>query len=238
MSDSTPPSHLDEVMTLLAATVRVMGSVVSCQTEVVLHDLRQPEYSIVEIANAGVTGRKRGDSVLAGIRTDKAFINAMEQRDEPVTLILDYVTYRHDGKPLRSSTAIYRDRQQRPFAALCINVDNAGVEEALRVLNSLIGILPLEPITPPQAPADDNSRASIEDLMHEIISTTHIMATKGNRAETKRANLLAVKNMQEKGIFLIKGGVEKAAAALGVTRYTVYNYLDELKMDTQEKAKS
>lgn len=28
---------------------------------------------------------------------------------------------------------------------------------------------------------------------------------------------------------MMKGGVEKAAAALGVTRYTIYNYLDALK---------
>lgn len=229
MSELTEQHHLDELMTMLAAAVRVIGSVVSCQTEVVLHDLRQPEYSIAEIVNAGVTGRKRGDSVLAGIRTDKAFISAMEQRDEPVSLLLDYVTYSREGKPLRSSTAIYRDRHQQPFAALCINVDNTGIEEALRVLNSLTGVVTPQQVSTPPAPATDQNQASIEDLMHEIISTLPAADANSNRADSKRANLLAVKNMQEKGIFLIKGGVEKAAAALGVTRYTIYNYLDELK---------
>jgi predicted transcriptional regulator YheO len=79
---------------------------------------------------------------------------------------------------------------------------------------------------------DDSSEAShdnIEDLMRDIISTTTALSSGSSRADTKRANLMAVKNMQEKGVFLIKGGVEKAAAALGVTRYTIYNYLDELK---------
>jgi len=229
MSQLTEQQHLDALMVMLSAAVRVIGSVVSCQTEVVLHDLRQPEYSIAEIANAGVTGRKRGDSVLAGMRTDKAFLSAMERRDEPVSLLLDYVTFSREGKPLRSSTAIYRDSHHQPFAALCINVDNTGIEEALRVLNSLTGIVAPAHDCAPVTPAADNSHASIEDLMHEIISTTHVLDGKSNRADTKRANLLAVKNMQEKGIFLIKGGVEKAAAALGVTRYTIYNYLDELK---------
>ncbi|WP_300002544.1 PAS domain-containing protein [uncultured Cedecea sp.] len=233
MSQLTEQQYLDELMVMLSAAVRVIGSVVSCQTEVVLHDLRKPEYSIAEIANAGVTGRQKGDSVLAGMRTDKAFLSAMERRDEPVSLLLDYVTYSREGKPLRSSTAIYRDRRHQPFAALCVNVDNSGIEEALRVLNSLAGIVAPEQNSNPPAQTLENSHASIEDLMHEIISNTDMSGTKGNRADTKRANLLAVKNMQEKGIFLIKGGVEKAAAVLGVTRYTIYNYLDELKNESQ-----
>ena len=233
MCQSANEDPRDELITLLAATVRVIGSLVPCNTEVVLHDLRQPEYSIAEIVNADVTGRKKGDSVLAGIRTDKAFINAMEKSEERVSLLLDYVTYTRDGKPLRSSTAIYRDHQQ-PFAALCVNVDNAGIDEAVRILTSMAGtILPSSPCVPP-APVADTNPVSIEDLMHEIIRTTHILDGQQNRTDTKRANLLAVKNMQEKGIFLIKGGVEKAAAALGVTRYTIYNYLDSLKNEADQ----
>lgn len=233
MLNTADSDYRDELMTMLAAAVRVIGSVVSCKTEVVLHDLRQPEYSIAEIVNAGVTGRKRGDSVLAGIRTDKAFIAAMEKCDEPVSLLLDYVTYTREGKPLRSSTAIYRDRHQQPFAALCINVDNQGIEEALQVLNSLAGIVTPQPAELIPVTVSENNAASIEDLMNEIISTTHVLDAGRSRADTKSANILAVKNMQEKGIFLIKGGVEKAAAALGVTRYTIYNYLDELKNEPE-----
>jgi predicted transcriptional regulator YheO len=42
--------HEEEVLRLLASAVRVMGSVVGNNVEVVLHDLRRPEYSILEIA--------------------------------------------------------------------------------------------------------------------------------------------------------------------------------------------
>ncbi|HHO8472790.1 helix-turn-helix transcriptional regulator [Klebsiella pneumoniae] len=229
MSNASDEQYLNELMMILSAAVRVIGSVVSCNAEVVLHDLRKPEYSIAEIVNADVTGRKRGDSVLAGMRTDRAFISAMEERNEPVSLLLDYVTYTRDGKPLRSSTAIYRDRNNKPFAALCINVDNAGIEDALRVLMSLSGITDSSQIHTQPDPQADNGTGNIEDLMREIIGTTTALNPGSSRTDTKRANLIAVKNMQEKGIFLIKGGVEKAATALGVTRYTIYNYLDELK---------
>ena len=39
--------------------------------------------------------------------------------------------------------------------------------------------------------------------------------------------------MQERGLFIVKGGVEKAASALGGTRYTVYNYLEQLRGASQ-----
>ncbi len=42
----------------------------------------------------------------------------------------------------------------------------------------------------------------------------------------------AVRQMQDRGIFIVKGGIEKAAAALGVTRYTIYNYLEQIR-DTE-----
>ena len=35
--------------------------------------------------------------------------------------------------------------------------------------------------------------------------------------------------MDEKGIFLVKGTVEKVAEIMGVTKVTVYSYLDEAK---------
>lgn len=45
----------------------------------------------------------------------------------------------------------------------------------------------------------------------------------------KNQKLEAVRQMQDRGIFIVKGGIEKAAAALGVTRYTIYNYLEQIR---------
>ncbi|MBK0091121.1 PAS domain-containing protein [Erwinia sp. S59] len=228
MSSITDEQYVADIMRMLAGAVKVIGSVIQRNAEVVLHDLRQPEYSIAEIVNAEVTGRKRGDSVLAGLRTDRAFISAMERKDEAISLLLDYPTFTREGKPLRSSTAIYRDRHGVPFAALCINVDNADIEQALRVLQSMTAMCQPEVQASEVEPAAE-SPDTIEDLMSDIINTSSALNHGNNRNDIKRANLLAVKHMQEKGLFLMKGGVEKAAAALGVTRYTIYNYLDEIK---------
>ncbi len=38
-----------------------------------------------------------------------------------------------------------------------------------------------------------------------------------------------IRFMDEKGIFLMKGSVEKVASLLGISKVTVYSYLDEIK---------
>ncbi|MNE97027.1 hypothetical protein D3C80_1953170 [compost metagenome] len=62
--------------------------------------------------------------------------------------------------------------------------------------------------------------------MAEIIQ----VACPGGVAGMKKPQKVeAVRQMQDRGIFIVKGGIEKAAAVLGVTRYTIYNYLEQIR---------
>ncbi|MDG2938824.1 helix-turn-helix domain-containing protein [Bisgaard Taxon 10/6] len=38
-----------------------------------------------------------------------------------------------------------------------------------------------------------------------------------------------IRFMEQKGLFLMKGSIEKAAEKLGVNKVTVYSYLDEVR---------
>jgi len=67
----------------------------------------------------------------------------------------------------------------------------------------------------------------MEILMAQIIQDS--LKRLGSEKMTKHAKVDAVRVMQERGLFIVKGGVEKAAAALGVTRFTVYNYLEQIR---------
>ncbi len=73
--------------------------------------------------------------------------------------------------------------------------------------------------------------ADMELLMSEIIQAS--LQRSGQGRMNKQAKVEAVRVMQERGLFIVKGGVEKAASALGVTRYTIYNYLEQLRGTTQ-----
>ena len=45
----------------------------------------------------------------------------------------------------------------------------------------------------------------------------------------KEDKLTVVRKAEEKGAFLIKGAINQIAQAISVSRYTIYNYLEELK---------
>lgn len=237
ISDVTDPAIISErtlVVKVLRSAVQMLGCVVGRNTEVVLHDLTNPQNSILAIANGHVSGRQTGSSVLAGPQNDRGFSAVMQEiqdvsNDEP-SVVGGYETLTRSGKKLRSATVVYRDAQGHPFASLCVNSDVSGIEAAQACLAQLLA-------TGTQPESQSSEPPDMEYLMMEIIQGAMQHSGTKNGAMNKKAKLEAVRQMQDRGIFIVKGGVEKAAKALGVTRYTIYNYLEEIRQ-SQNVAKS
>lgn len=215
------------VLSVLKASIQALASVVGRNTEIVLHDLDDPAHSVIFIANGHVSGRVVGSPVLAGPGQDQGFSAIMQAsaghpRSEPL-VVTNYPTTL-GGRILQSATVVFRDSAGHPFASLCLNADLSGLSAAQAFLDQL------RPLTSPQS-EQAVEPADMELLMVQIIqdSLNRIGAGKMN----KRAKLESVRTMHERGLFIVKGGVEKAAAALGVTRFTIYNYLEEIRGDAQ-----
>ncbi len=217
------PAERQLILNVLHSTLKMLSNAVGFHTEIVLHDLIHPERSILAIANGHVTGRKVGGSVLGGPQQDLGFIavrRAMEDHSSSDPVVVEnYPTLAPDGRPLRSSTVVYRDSRGQPFASLCINADLSGIAAAHTVLGGLLGLegVPESRVGEPR---------DMEQLMAEIIQ---VACPGGVIGMKKSQKLEAVRQMQDRGLFIVKGGIEKAAAALGVTRYTIYNYLEQIR---------
>lgn len=63
----------------------------------------------------------------------------------------------------------------------------------------------------------------IENLMDNILNGSDAQSL------TRDERLEKIRFMDEKGLFLMKGSVEKAAEKLGVGKVTIYSYLDEVR---------
>ena len=216
-----------EVMfAMLRPIVEVVGSFVGENVEIVLHDLTRPESSIVKILNGHVSGRAVGDSILSGPDGDKGFVELLRSLSEGAqgthSVISDYQTFTRNGKELQSSTVIFRDSHGTNFASLCVNADMSVVVQAHSLLQSMLS-RPKEFAPVPDAPA------GIDALMKEIIVEAVHKFGKPVSAMGKDEKIHAVETMLQRGLFIVKGGVERAATALGVTRFTIYNYLDALR---------
>lgn len=227
--DTLPESLASERAALFATlspVVDMVGSFVGENVEVVLHDLTRPERSIVRILNGHVSGRSVGESILSGPDGDKGFVELLralqEGRQERHSVIADYQTFTRSGKALRSSTVIFRDSGGTHFASICINADMSVVIQAHALLQGMLQ-------RPGSAEPASEVRGGIDELMKEIIAESVQRFGKPVSVMDKDEKIHAVEAMMQRGLFIVKGGVERAATALGVTRFTVYNYLDVLR---------
>jgi predicted transcriptional regulator YheO len=224
----------EAVINALRPVVPMLAAMAGPHLEVVLHDVSKPENSVIAIANGHISGRSVGSSVLEGPQNDRGFAAAtrIKSKDGAVhSLVEDYVTVTADGRELRSASAIFRDAGGEPFATLCLNVDMSGFQAAHGWLSQMLKpmVSSMAPAPAPVAPAE----SQMDTLMQEIISEA---VGPGGSAETmkREEKIQAVGAMQRRGLFIVKGGVERAATALGVSRFTVYNYMEQLRRREQE----
>lgn len=222
----------EAVINALRPVVPMLAAMAGPHLEVVLHDVSKPENSVIAIANGHISGRSVGSSVLEGPQNDRGFAAAtrIKSKDGAVhSLVEDYVTVTADGRELRSASAIFRDASGEPFATLCLNVDMSGFQAAHGWLSQMLKPMVSAVAPAPVAPAE----SQMDTLMQEIISEA---VGPGGSAETmkREEKIQAVGAMQRRGLFIVKGGVERAAAALGVSRFTVYNYMEQLRRREQD----
>ena len=118
----------DAILAALTPVVDGIAATFGPVCEVVLHDYRRPEESVVAVAGT-VTGRTVGGAMSEiGMRV---LARGDEAADE-----LNYLTRTGDGTLVKSSTMVLRDSTGAVFGALCVNVDVTAVGRA----HTLLGV--------------------------------------------------------------------------------------------------
>ena len=188
------------------------------ECEVVVHDLENPEQSVVYAVNGEVTGRTKGQSF------DHLIKNVLLNKDFKEDRLINYTFDTADGRKIRSSSLLIRDEKQEVIGMICINYDMSHYLAMQKSLTAFFGTAGAEaPQTEPEQEPDQNGMAIIDDLIMKIIGTDD--AKNLNR----RRCVELVKFMDDKGVFLVKGAMDKVAELMGVSRITIYSYLDEAK---------
>jgi predicted transcriptional regulator YheO len=224
----------ERLIAVFSALVEPLGRSLPASTEVVLHDLSRLPNSIVAI-HGNVTGRKVGDPA-----TDLLLKKLMELSDDHA---VGYETHLPNGARLRSSTMIIRDVSGQPVAALCVNSDLSMWESVREVVASMldlerVGGAPDRPVAARPVPihsaaADDNDEAEVfvtdveqlaAHLMQRAVSSIDVPV----ELMQKRHKVEVVRDLKGRGMFHLRDAVDMVATALGVSRFTIYNYLNEI----------
>lgn len=203
---------LKTVSTIAEGIARQFGE----YCEIVVHSLEDLEKSIVSIENGSVTGRDIG-----GPMTDFA-LSVLETCGENAQDVYGpYYTTTENGKSLKSTTIIIKNMESKPIGFLCMNFDTSApfanlMESLLPDVNGTQVVSEHFPLT-----AKDLVDTSFREVTEEMSRKTGISPTQKNK--------LVVEELYKRGIFHVKNGIDIVADKLGISRYTIYNYIREVK---------
>ena len=100
--------------------------------EVVLHDLDDPEHSVVYVANDKVTGRKKGQNFEHLI--SKVIMSEELKND----YVANYYFTTSDHRLIRSSSLLIRNEEGGLEGALCINLDTTPFTQQIEFLKTFV----------------------------------------------------------------------------------------------------
>lgn len=210
-----------DLFAALRPLVRGVAAAFGDGCEVVLHDFADLEHSIVEIAG-NVTGRSVGGSVTQIGLSIAARADAAE--DE-----IGYITRTRGGRILKSSTLLVRDAEGHVLGALCINLDVTQYRAAARLLSELAG-----PVG--GSPADIDFSDDIKRVLDGELRQAEREVGRPIDLWRKNDRMTVVAALRRRGVFAVQRAVPFVAERLGVSRATIYAYLEDLRRLRSEES--
>ena len=214
---------MEEVHPILKSMIPLadaIAKIIGPNCEVAINDLTHPQHSVVHIVNGHISGRKKGDTLGSVF---KEFIQIAQRNQDMIVNYYDDET----GIPCKCTKILIKDEEGKAIGCFCINIAIDNYMQALSVLQQLCETTPIEAFKGEST--DDNENGNISDVVRDIISNAYLEAKKSKGKLNRADNIEMVKFLEEKGIFQVKGSVEWVAQTLKVSRFTVYNYLDQIR---------
>lgn len=198
---------IDRLSRVGEAMCRTIGP----QCEVVIHDLDDLDHSIVWIMGA-VTERKVGGCMT---RRGLSVVHSGRTKDN-----YTYTTRTRSGKTVRSTLIFLKDNN-RLSIGVEINFDTSPFVAFRHTLETL---------TDPDEMYDfqdafiDDAPEMLETILEKAVESTGKPAAQMTKADRLRV----VQMLDEAGALEFRKAIPTVASYLGVTRFTIRNYLNEI----------
>lgn len=136
---------------------------------------------------------------------------------------LAYLTRTPDGKILKSTTLYIGNADGVPEAVFAINYDISALLTVETALKSLTG------------PREESGREperitrSVSDLLDDLLEESVALVGKPVALMDREDKVRAVRFLSDSGALLITKSGDKIANYFGISKYTLYSYLDDNK---------
>lgn len=205
-------AQLEELKRIAKGIAVTFGS--NC--EVVIHDVsgKGTDSTIVAIENGHVTGRKVGDGA-----SQIALEQALSADEHPVDQLC-YLTKTPDGKILKSSTVYIHGKHGKVSAILGINYDISALLLAENELREITAVQD-------RGGGEPQKIVNVNDLLDDLIAQSVALVGKPAALMNKDDKMKAIGFLSQSGAFLVTKSGDKIAKYFGISKYTLYSYIDK-----------
>ena len=211
----------DSSLEMLVSTAHGIARQFGKDCEVCIHDLsvKDVEHTIIFIINGHVSGRKIGDGASKVVLET---LEALEKGD----IIVDHLGYRtttQDGRILKSSTVFLKDNNGKYRWILGINYDVTALMNVDAALQSITTVESQDGNGDRQIPLNVN------DLLDNLINQSVKRIGKPPALMNKEEKIQAIQFLRDAGAFLITKSGDKVSNFYGISKFTLYCYIDQSK---------
>ena len=209
----------DQAFEFLDRTARGIAEMFGSSCETLVHDMGVPTHPILSIYNGHVSGREVGSTM------DIMGIGLALDEQAATTDQVNLAATTPDGRQIKSSTFHLIGEDYN--LALGINFDYTSLVFGNRTLMDLMSAhSDLQ-----SALWQEGDFRQLADLFDQCLNALGKPADALNKAD--RMRLIAM--LEQRSAFSYRKSVPYVAKRLGVSRYTVYKYLDELASHRSEE---
>ena len=228
----TAAQNMNPKLRIMIPVVRGLAKILGKDYEVNLHDVSIPERSLVLCENGYVTGRSEG-----GPMTDFGLLMLQSEEYQSREGVFNYLAKNNRGELIKCSCIFIRDEDDKIIGFLCINYDLKKAVAAQELIEGLLRVemsgAGVEPAEEPGArfpePVRESFAQDIDEVVGDSLAQVKRRIGKPFKYLTKPEKKEVVRELHDKGFFLLKGSVDILAAEMGNTKFTIYSYIREIQ---------
>ncbi|MDA3956164.1 PAS domain-containing protein [Oceanispirochaeta sp.] len=208
-----PHSNSSDTLKSCIPLVHAIGKTIG-GGEVILYDFQKDPPELIA-REGGITSRLPGTPA-----TQLLCEMVQEMQDEGETMRTNYESATKSGKPLKSTTVLIHDKEIL-LGALSMNIDMSAMNMLQHFIDQFSG--------KERPDGHDEMPQNTQEFLNIMIRKGIDSIGKPVCYFDKKDNLEVVRFLNENHIFSIKGSTDNLAGELNVSRYTIYNYIEEVK---------
>jgi predicted transcriptional regulator YheO len=205
-----------DILTHYIKVGEIVAEMFSPYLEVIVHDLTNPNNSIIAIFNSHITGRKIGDGT--------SDIGYKKLSNELPDKIVNYSNKSPSGVELKSSSLTIRNDDNKIIGSMGFNFDLSHFVNIREFIDLFSKSVEMKELPKKEEFFMWNVKTEIQQALNKYLMMNKLQS----KILTREDKLKVISYMKNKGYVSKKGAKTIISELLAISRPTLYKYLKEI----------